>query len=328
MQFDRLKRRQFTMLLGGAAAWPIATWAQQPAMPVIGFLDGAVMSGPEMAGFHQGLNEAGFVEGKNVAIEMRSAGGQYDRLPALAADLVRRRVAVITANSPVVALAAKAASATIPIVFYLGSDPVKDGLVASLARPGGNITGVTFFANLLSSKRLELLHQLVPNAAVIAVLLNPNNPIAELELNDTQVAARSLGLQLLVLRASTEREIDAAFENLIQERAAALYVTGDAYLGSRREQIAYMALRHAVPTAFGARTQAAAGGLMSYGANREDSVRQFGIYTGRVLKGERPADLPVQQPTKFQLVINLKTAKALGLTVPNSMQLLADEVIE
>jgi putative ABC transport system substrate-binding protein len=274
------------------------------------------------------LSEAGYVEGRNFAIEFRSAEGQYNRLPGLAADLVRRQVAVIAAASPVAALAAKAATASIPIVFSLGSDPVKDGLVASLNRPGGNITGVTFFTNLLSSKRLELLHEIVPSAGVIAVLLNPNNANAELEFNETEVAARALGLQLIVLRASTEREIDAAFADLVQQRTAPLYITGDAYLGLRGEQIAYMALRHGIPTSGSTRQHVAAGILMSYGGNRLDSSRHFGSYVARVLKGEKPADLPVMQPTRFELVINLKTAKALGLDIPAKLLALSDEVIE
>jgi putative ABC transport system substrate-binding protein len=324
-----MERRQFITLLGGAAvAWPVAARAQQAAVPVVGVLDAATRGGASFAGLRQGLSEAGFVEGRNVAIVIRSADGQYDRLPALAADLVRRQVAVITANSPVVALAAKAATATIPIVFFLGTDPVKDGLVASFNRPGGNITGVTFLANLLLAKRLGLLHDLLPNAALIAVLLNQNNSNAEADLNDIQVAARTLGLQLLVLRASTEREIDTAFASLVEQRAGALFVSADAFLFSRSEQIAYMALRYGVATSFEPRASAAAGALMSYGANRLDSARQFGLYTGRILKGEKPADLPVMQPTKFEFVINLQTAKTLGLTIPPGLLAIADEVIE
>jgi putative ABC transport system substrate-binding protein len=326
-----MKRREFITLLGGVAtAWPLAARAQQRAMPVVGWLDGG---GPAafasyMAAFRQGLSDLGYVEGSNVAIEYRSADGQYDRLPALAAELVRRQVTVIAALSPVAALAAKAATATIPIVFSLGSDPVKDGLVARINRPGGNITGVTFFSNLLSSKRLELLHQLVPNAAVIALLLNPNNANAELELNETQVAAQILGRQLIVVRASTEREIDAAFANLVQQRAAALHIGADALFNSRRDQIAALGARHAIATSGGNREHAVAGMLMSYGANREDSSRWFGRYVGRVLKGDKPGDLPVMQPTRFEFVLNLKTAKALGIEVPANLLALTDEVID
>jgi putative ABC transport system substrate-binding protein len=297
-------------------------------MPVIGFLTGANTTAQKMAAFRQGLSEAGYVETRNVAIEFHSTDGQHEKLPGLAAELVRRQVAVLAVVTPLAALAAKALTATIPIIFEIGSDPVKDGLVASLNRPGGNITGVTFFTNLLSSKRLQLLHELVPNAAVIAVLVNPNNLNAELELNETEIAARTLGLQLIVLRASTEREIEAAFADLVQQRAAALYVGADGFLGSRSEQIAYMALRHAIPASRSSREHVLAGGLMSYGANRRDSSRQFGRYVGRALKGEKPADLPVMQPTKFELVLNLRTAKALGLTVPPMLLALADEVIE
>jgi putative ABC transport system substrate-binding protein len=327
-----MNRREF-ILCGGTAMVPSLLWpaahAQQPAMPVIGVLDGVdVLSGPLRPSFRQGLSESGFVEGRNVTIESHPANGQYDRLPALAAELVRRQVAVIATSTPVAALAVKAATTTIPIVFGLGTDPVKDGLVASLNRPGGNVTGATFFSNLLLAKRLELLHQLVPGAAGVAVLVNPGNTNAELELNDAQVAARTLGLHLIVVRASTEREIDTAFANLIQQRAASLLIAGDAFLLSRREQIAALALRHAVSSSFPDRDYAAAGGLMSYGADRKDAYRQAGVYVGRILKGEKPGDLPVVQPTKFELVVNLKTAKALGLTIPESFLLRADEVIE
>jgi putative ABC transport system substrate-binding protein len=298
-------------------------------MPVIGLLAGAGLESPSvMAAFRQGLSEIGYVEGRNVAIEVRVAEGQYARLPALAAELVRRRVAVIAVITPVAALAAKAATATIPIVFQLGSDPVKDGLVGSLSRPGDNVTGVTFFSNLLSSKRLQLLHQLVPNATRIAFLLNPGNANAELELNETEITTRALGLELIVVRASTEREIDAAFASLVQLGATAVFTAGDAYLFSRRDQIAALAIRHGLPTSSTTREYAEAGILMSYGADRRDSGRRWGLYVGRILNGEKPADLPVVQPTKFELVINLKTANALGLVVPNAMQLLADEVIE
>jgi putative tryptophan/tyrosine transport system substrate-binding protein len=322
-----MQRRDFIILLGGAAAaWPIAARAQQPAMPVVGYLDGARPTNVDA--FRKGLGEAGYAEGRNVAIEFRPAEGQYDKLPGLAAELVRRQVAVIAAATPVAALAAKAATTTIPIVFSLGSDPVKDGLVASLNRPGGNITGVTFFTNLLSSKRLELLHELASNSGVIAVLLNPDNANVELEQKETEVAAQALGLQLIIVQARTVGEIDGAFANLVQQRATALYVSGDAFFGSRSEQIAYMALRHGIPTSRSSREHVVAGGLMSYGANRVDSARQFGFYTGRILKGDKPADLPVQQPAKFELVLNLRTAKALGLAVPDKLLALADEVIE
>jgi putative ABC transport system substrate-binding protein len=322
-----VKRREFISLLGGAAAWPMTARGQQPAMPVIGNLSAIGLSS-SLPAFRQGLSEAGYVEGRNVTIERHSVAGQYDRLPALAADLVRRQVAVIAAESPVAALAAKVATTTIPIVFSLGSDPVKDGLVAALARPGGNITGVTFFTNLLSSKRLQLLHELVPNAAIIGLLLNPNNANADLELNETQSAAQALGLMLVVGRAGNDREIDAAIASITQQGAAALYISGDAYLGSRNMQIISLAARHKLPTSASSRDYAAAGMLMSYGADRQDSARQYGLYVGRVLKGEKPADLPVQQPTKFEFVINLKTAKALGLTVSRDILLIADEIIE
>jgi putative ABC transport system substrate-binding protein len=299
-------------------------------MPVIGFLHAASLEGQAdaTAAFRQGLDETGYVEGRNVAIEYRWANGQYNQLPALAADLVRRQVAVIAAGATAAALAVKQATTSIPIVFILGSDPVRDGLVASLNRPGGNITGATIFTNLLAAKRLELLHQLVPNANIIAVLLNPKNAIIELEKNEMQEAARALGLQLVILQASTGHEIDGSFANLVQQRAGALLVGGDVLFNDRREQIAELAARHAVPTSCADRQEVVAGGLMSYSASIIDTFHQAGKYVGRILKGEKPADLPVQQPTKFEFVINMKTAKALGLTVSNSMQLLADEVIE
>jgi putative ABC transport system substrate-binding protein len=324
-------RRQFIAGLSGAMlAWPPAARAQQPGMPVVGYLHGASLEGqiPHTAAFRQGLGETGYVEGRNVAVEYHWANGQYDQLPALAADLVHRQVAVITTGTPVATLAAKKTTTSIPIVFILGSDPVRDGLVSSLNRPGGNITGATFFTNLLDAKRLELLRQLVPTANVIAVLLNPKNASVELEKSDLQEAARSLGLQLVFRQASNEREIDESFTNPDQQRADALLVSGDVFFNDRREQIAVLAARHALPTSCANREEAVAGGLMSYGANLNDTYRQAGHYVGRILKGEKPADLPVQQPTKFEFVINMKTAKTLGLTVPNSMQLIADEVIE
>jgi ABC-type uncharacterized transport system substrate-binding protein len=326
-----MRRREFIRLFGSTVvAWPLAARAQQPAMPVIGFLHAASLEGQAdaTAAFRQGLDETGYVEGRNVAIEYRWANGQYNQLPAFAADLVRRQVAVIAAGATAAALAVKQATTSIPIVFILGSDPVRDGLVASLNRPGGNITGATIFTNLLAAKRLELLHQLVPNANIIAVLLNPKNAIIELEKNEMQEAARALGLQLVILQASTGHEIDGSFANLVQQRAGALLVGGDVLFNDRREQIAELAARHAVPTSCADRQEVVAGGLMSYSASIIDTFHQAGKYVGRILKGEKPADLPVQQPTKFEFVINMKTAKALGLTVPNSLQLLADEVIE
>jgi putative ABC transport system substrate-binding protein len=324
-----MRRRKFITLLGGAAvAWPPAARAQQH--PMIGFLDGGSQASTlsVVAAFKQGLLDTGHVEGKNVMIEFRWANAQYDQLPALAADLVRHQVAVIATDTPVAALAAKQATTSIPIVFGLGSDPVRDGLVVSFNRPGGNITGATFYANLLSAKRLDLFHRLVPNAAVIAVLLNPKNANVELEGHQTQEAARLLGLQLVLLQATGEREIDEAVASLIQQGAAALIVSGDAMFYGRRAQIAELALRHNIPTSCPYRDQTAAGCLMSYGANISETFRQAGNYVGRILKGEKPADLPVQQPTKFELVINLKTAKALGLDVPIGLSAAADELIE
>jgi putative ABC transport system substrate-binding protein len=324
-----MRRRKFITLLGGAAvAWPPAARAQQH--PMIGFLDGGSQASTlsVVAAFKQGLLDTGHVEGKNVMIEFRWANAQYDQLPALAADLVRHQVAVIATDTPVAALAAKQATTSIPIVFGLGSDPVRDGLVVSFNRPGGNITGATFYANLLSAKRLDLFHRLVPNAAVIAVLLNPKNANVELERHQTQEAARLLGLQLVLLQATGEREIDEAVASLIQQGAAALIVSGDAMFYGRRVQIAELALRHNIPTSCPYRDQTAAGCLMSYGANISETFRQAGNYVGRILKGEKPADLPVQQPTKFELVINLKTAKALGLDVPIGLSAAADELIE
>ena len=326
-----MRRRELIKVIAGSvAAWPLCASAQQPAMPVIGYMHGGSQEGTAYltAAFRQGLSETGYVEGKNVAIEYRWANSQYDQLPALAADLVRRQVAVIATGTPVAALAAKQATVSIPIVFSLGSDPIKDGLVPSLGRPGGNITGATFFSNLLSAKRIELLHQLVPSANIIAVLLNPKNANVELEKRETQEAARALGLHLVLLQANSEREIDESFARLIEQRAAALLISGDSLFSDRREQIAKLAVRYAVPTSGPNRQQAVAGALLSYGASYEDTFRKAGNYVGRILKGERPADLPVQQPTKFEFVINLKTAKALGLTIPQSLLVAADELIE
>ena len=326
-----MKRRTFITLLGGAAtAWPLAVRAQQSAMPVIGVLDGrsADESTPLVAALRRGLNETGFVEGRNVAIEHHWAHGQYDRLPALAADLVRRQVTVISTSGNASALAAKTATATIPIVFLTGADPVQAGLVASLSRPGGNLTGVTSLGVELGPKRLELLHELVPAATTIAILVNPANRSAEIQVRDMQAAARTLGLELHILQASTEREIDAAFAALTRLRAGALVISPEAFFNSRSEQLAALTVRHAVPAIYTYREFAAAGGLMSYGGSITDSYRQAGIYVGRILKGEKPADLPVQQSAKVELIINMKTAKALGLTVPFALLGRADEVFE
>jgi putative ABC transport system substrate-binding protein len=320
------------MLLGGAAAWSLAARAQQP-MPVIGYLS---IGSPEvdnipprLTAFRQGLNQAGYVEGQNVAIEYRWAQGQYDRLPDLAADLVRRHVTVIFAvGGTPPALAAKAATSTIPIVFNLGIDPVQSGLVASFNRPGGNITGVVVLTTELAAKRLDLLHQLLPTAARVALLVNPTNPVNDAETRSAQDAARSLGMQVHVLRAGTPSEIDAAFGTLVELRAEALVVGGDPVLTNRRDQIIALAAPHAVPAMYLWREFATAGGLMSYGSDLSDNYRQAGIYTGKILKGANPADLPVQQIVKLQLVINLTTAKALGLTVPLTLLGRADEVIE
>jgi putative tryptophan/tyrosine transport system substrate-binding protein len=326
-----VKRRDFITLLGGtAAAWPLAARAQQPTMPVIGFLSG-VSPRPfaqRLAAFNRGLNETGTIEGRNVAIEYRWAEGQYDRLPALATDLVGRRVVVIVAYTDRAALAAKAATTTIPIVFLIGSDPIKLGLVASLARPGESITGVSWFGADLEAKQLSLLHELVPNAAIIALLVDLNVPNAASRVSQVQAAARALGLQLVVLNARTPSDIDMAFASLVRERAGALVVGAGAFLLSRRDQIIALAARHAIPAIYGFREYSADGGLISYGNDIPDAFRRAGVHTGRILKGDKPADLPVERATKFELVINIKTAKALGLEVPSSMQWLADEVIE
>jgi putative ABC transport system substrate-binding protein len=325
-----MNRRDLLSLLGGAATWPVAARAQQPKMPVIGWLSsGSSRQGDvSLAAFRQGLSETGYVEGRNVAIEYHWADDQYDRLPLLAGDLVRRQVTVIATVGSAAALAAKAATTTIPIVFQGGVDPVAMGLVASLNRPSGNLTGVTTFGSELGPKRLELLHELVPTVTNMALLVNPTNPDAESQSRGAHAAANTLGLQLHVLHASTERDFDTVFATLLQLQPSALAIGADPFLISRREQIGALALRHAVPAIYQFREFAAAGGLMSYGGDLSDSFRLAGIYTGRILKGEKPGDLPVQQYTKVELIINLKTAKALGLTVPLALLTRADEVIE
>jgi putative tryptophan/tyrosine transport system substrate-binding protein len=324
-------RRKFITLLGGAAAaWPIAARAQQPAMPVVGVLSTrAPGADPHLlTALHRGLKEAGFVDGQNLRIEYRFAANQYDRLPTLAADLVGRRVALIVSMGTPAAPAAKAATATIPVVFGVGDDPVQLGLVGSLAHPGGNLTGVTTLSGELGSKRLELLRELVPTAGLVGVLVNPTNLNAEAVLKDLQTAARAIGLQIHLLRASTEHEIESAFATLLELRTEGLMVGTDPFFNSRSEQLARLALRHAVPTVFQFREFAVAGGLMSYGGSITEVYRLVGIYVGRILKGEKPGELPVQQVTKVELLINLRTAKALGLNVPSTLLARADEVIE
>src|SRR6516165_10339468 len=327
-----MKRRAFISLIGGAAAaWPLAARAQQSAMPVIGVLYG--VSAAEwvnhMVAFRGGLGETGFVEGRNVAIEYRWSGEQHDLLLALAADLVRRRVDVIvTPGGTADAQAAKAATTSIPVVFTSGGDPIKLGLVASLSHPGGNVTGVTFFSNVLAAKRLTLLRDLMPSTATIAVLMNPTNANAVIDLEESQSAARALGLQLQLLRATNEREIHAAFAAMVQNPPGALFVAADAYFTSRRDQIVAQVARLRIPAIYPRREYVGAGGLISYATQALDAFRLTGTYVGRILKGEKPGDLPVQQPTKIELAINLKTAKALGLEVPDKLLALADEVIE
>ena len=324
-----MRRRDFiTFLAGGMTVWPLALRAQRKAMPVIGFLSG-VSPGPfasYVAAFRQGLSDTGYTEGQNVAIEYRWAEGSYDRLPALVADLVGRRVDLIATSggSP---SAAKNASSTIPIVF-ISSDPVVDGLVTSFARPGGNLTGISTMLAEMTAKRFELLSELVPQAKTFALLVNPNNPDTERMISDVQAAARAKGSQLYVLKAATEAEIDAAFATLVQRHAGALLLGNDPFFNSRRDQLVALTLRHAVPAVYYSREFAASGGLISYGASITGVYRQLGIYAGKILKGANPADLPVQQPSKFELILNLKTAKALGLTVPPSILARADEVIE
>jgi putative ABC transport system substrate-binding protein len=324
-----MKRREFITLLGGAAAWPLAARAQQPAMPVIGFLRStSLVEFPHLVNaFRQGLNEIGFVESQNVVIEFRSAEDRHDRLPALVADLVRRPVNVIVGNA-IAAVAAKAATTTIPIVFATGSDPIRDGLVASLSRPGGNVTGVHFFGVVLVAKRLELLRQLMPKATTMGALVQPNIPNTERERSDLLAAAQAVGQQLIFLDATSSRDIEAAFATFVQHGVGALLVGGGAFMNSNRERLVALATRHKLPAIYAWREAVAAGGLMSYGTSQSDAYRQAGIYAGRILKGEKPGDLPVMQATKFEFVINLKTAKTLGLEIPDKLLALADEVIE
>ena len=324
-----MKRREFITLLGGAAVWPLAARAQQPAMPVIGFLD-VINSPGRLAAFHQGLGESGYVLGENVAIEIRSAEGQYNRFAELAADLARRRVSVIVApGTTPAALAARAATTTIPIVFGVGDDPVKLGLVANLARPGGNATGINFFTAELAAKRLGLLRELLPAATRVAVLVNPTDPIrVETIVAEMKMAAGAIGLQFQIVNASTSRENDAIFGILASARPDALFVGPDPFFYTRRGQLALQAARHAIPASYAIRDYAEAGGLMSYGTDITDAYRQVGVYAGRILKGAKPADLPVQQSTKFELVINLQAARTIKLDVPPQLLARADEVIE
>jgi len=332
MPFDQMKRRQFITLLGGAAAWPLAARGQQPAMPVVGFINSWSADGSAhyVAAFRKGLSETGYVEGKNVTVEYHWLEGQYDHLPALLADLVRRQVAVIATpgNTPG-SVVAKATTATIPIVFGVGADPVKLGLVASLARPGGNATGTNFFSSEVNAKRLRLLHDLVPKAVRVAVLVNSADAVlTEIALRAVQDAAPSIGLQIQILNASTIGEIDAAFATIARERPDALFVAPDALFTLRRGQLAILTARERIPAAYALRDLVVAGGLMSYGTDFADSFRQVGVYTGSILKGAKPADLPVLQSTKFEFVINLQTARALGIEVPSGVLAIADEVIE
>jgi putative ABC transport system substrate-binding protein len=324
-------RRQFIATLGGAAAtWPLAARAQRPTLPVVGLLQttSAEDSAHRVAGFREGLKQAGYTEGQNVTVDYYYVQGQYDQVPAKIAELVARQVSVIVGTSLPVAVAAKAATTTIPIVFSIGDDPVKWGLVASMNRPGGNITGVSFLSPAIEAKRVELLHELIPNVSTIAALVNPAFPAAEVRATAVRSAAGALGLQLTIYNASSEGEIETAFAAIAERRTGALLITTDPFFAVQRDRLVALAVRYALPAIYITREFAAAGGLMSYGSDIADSYRQAGVYTGRILKGEKPADLPVVQPTKFELVINLKTAKALDLTVPQTLLVAADEVIE
>jgi ABC-type uncharacterized transport system substrate-binding protein len=324
-----MRRRAFITLLGGAAAWPLAARAQQPTMPVVGFLRSTPAAPFQhlLAALRQGLNEDGFAEGKNVVIEQRWADNRLDRLPDLAADLVRRQVAVIVGNDPAVE-AARRATTTIPIVFVIGDDPVRRGLVASLNRPGGNLTGVTFFGNQLSAKRLEILLELIPGARVVAVLIDPNFYSSTTELREVEEAGRSIERKIVAVKAENEREFDSAFARMVQAGASALVVFGSPFFTSESRTLVALAARHNIPAIYDLRDYVAAGGLISYSASFTGAYRQAGVYAGRILNGAKPSELPVLQPTAFELVINLKTARALGLTVPLIMQMTADEVIE
>jgi putative ABC transport system substrate-binding protein len=326
-----MRRRAFITLVGGAAVWPLSARAQQPAMPLIGYLgaQSPAAFASRVRAFRQGLGETGYAEGRNVAIEFRWAEGQHNRLSALAADLVSRQVAVIVApGGAPAALAAKSATTTIPIVFEMGADPIAMGLVGSLNRPGGNLTGVSSLNVEVTPKRLEILHELVPTAAVLAVLVNPTSPTADSQLRNLQAAANTLGLQLHVLHASTERDFDTVFATLLRLRAGGLVVASDTFFATHSEQLAALTVRHAVPAIHQSRDFSTAGGLTSYGGSFVESHRQAGVYTGRIIKGDKPADLPVQQVTKVELFVNLKTAKTLGVTVPLPLLARADEVIE
>jgi putative ABC transport system substrate-binding protein len=329
MRLDHLKRREFITLLGGAAAWPLAAHAQQAGVPLVGLLSGAQLDDRLIDAIRQGLKEAGLIEGRNIAIKYRSADGRFDRLPGLAADLAANPVAVIIALfSPTTAVAAKGATATIPIVFAIGADPVNLGLVSSLNRPGSNVTGVTFFINTLGEKRLELLRELAPSATVMGFLVNPQNPTTQFQIADVKAAASKLGVELLILDASSEHEIEAVFVSFVEQRVNAVMIGANAFFTNRRDQLVGLVARHMMPAMYYLREFAIVGGLISYGASITDAYHLAGGYTARILKGEKPADLPVQQSTKFELVINLGTAKTLGLTVPPTLLAIADEVIE